>query len=92
MREASVASGDGEWVYGIGRAGFNDGVVYRWSQATGVQPCPADLDGNGEVGGSGLAALLSAWGSFGGSADLDGDGAIGAPDLAALLSAWGACP
>jgi uncharacterized membrane protein len=192
MSEAGVVSGNGQWVYGIGRAGFNNGVVYRWSQATGVQPlganpsgtatgypvaanhdgtkvlcffgaigsagaylwtaesgyvsiatlaaqagveipegwqlsqvlgmsedaltivgtaygpngsspfvldlresaqpCPADLDGNDEVGASDLAALLSAWGSFGGNADLDGDGAVGAPDLAVLLSAWGACP
>jgi uncharacterized membrane protein len=54
-------------------------------------PCPADLNGDGEVGAADLAALLSAWGGAAGSADLDGDGAVGASDLAALLSAWGAC-
>ena len=192
MSEAGVVSGNGQWVYGIGRNGFNGGNVYRWSQATGVQalgtspvpgqigypvaanhdgtkvlcffgalggagsylwsqengfvsvaalaaqagvtippgwqlnqvlgmsedaltivgtafgpngtspfildlrpssqPCPADLDGNGEVGAPDLAVVLSAWGSFGGPADLNGDGAVGAQDLAVLLSAWGACP
>jgi hypothetical protein len=56
------------------------------------QPCPADLDGNREVGAPDLAVVLSAWDSFGGPADLNGDGAVGAQDLAVLLSAWGACP
>jgi hypothetical protein len=55
-------------------------------------PCPADLDGDGAVGASDIAALLSAWGALGGAADINGDGEVGAPDLAALLSAWGACP
>ena len=57
-----------------------------------AQPCPADLDGNREVGAPDLAVVLSAWDSFGGPADLNGDGAVGAQDLAVLLSAWGACP
>jgi uncharacterized membrane protein len=37
MSEAGVVSGNGQWVYGIGRSGFNSANVYRWSQATGVQ-------------------------------------------------------
>ncbi len=53
--------------------------------------CPADIDGDGSVGATDLAALLGAWGSTG-SADIDGDGSVGAQDLAALLAAWGACP
>lgn len=193
MSEANAVSGDGHWVYGIGRAGYSNGNVWRWSQATGVQPlgtspvpgavgygvaanydgskvlcffgalgssgsflwtqedgyvpistlaeqagvtipdgwtlnlvlgmspdaktivgtafgppplmspfvldlrssqqpCPADLNGDGQVGSQDIAVLLSGWGSAGGSADLDGDGVVGSPDLAALLSAWGACP
>ncbi len=51
-----------------------------------------DLDGDGSVGPTDLAVLLSAWGSKwgskGGDADLDGDGIVGATDLARLLSAW----
>ncbi len=52
--------------------------------------CPADLDGDGDVGASDLAALLSAWGTA--NADLDGDGDTGASDIAIVLSSWGACP
>ena len=47
-----------------------------------------DLDGDGGVGATDLAILLSAWGSKGGNADLDGDGIVGATDLARLLAAW----
>lgn len=54
-------------------------------------PCAGDLDGNGEVGATDLAALLAAWGSSG-AADLDGDGSVGSPDIALLLGAWGTCP
>jgi hypothetical protein len=53
--------------------------------------CPADLSGDGAVGGPDLAALLSNWGGPGPS-DLDGDGLTDATDLAALLAAWGDCP
>ena len=61
------------------------------SAGGGGNPCPADLDGNGEVGAADLAALLGAWGATSGSADLDGNGDVGAADLAALLGAWGPC-
>lgn len=54
-------------------------------------PCPADLDGDGLVGASDLAALLGSWGSPGGTADLNGDGAVNASDLAGLLGGWGPC-
>ena len=54
--------------------------------------CPADLDGNGEVGASDIASLLSQWGAFGGSADLNGDNEVGAQDIAIMLGAWGPCP
>ncbi len=49
---------------------------------------PADLDGDGTVGGADLAVLLAAWGQPG-PADLDGDGTVGGADLALLLAAWG---
>ncbi len=49
----------------------------------------ADLDGDGAVGGSDLALLLSAFATTGGSADLDGDGVVGGGDLSLLLAAWG---
>jgi len=56
-----------------------------------TNPCPEDLDGNGSVGSSDLAALLNAWGTNNATADLDGDGTVGSTDLAAILNAWGAC-
>lgn len=55
-----------------------------------IKPCPADLDGDGQVGASDLASLLGAWG-VSGPADLDGDGSVGSSDLASLLGAWGPC-
>lgn len=50
---------------------------------------PADLDGDGTVGGGDLGILLGAWGSTNSPADLDGDGVVGGGDLGILLGAWG---
>ena len=52
-------------------------------------PCPADFDGNGSVGGADLGLMLAAWG--GPNGDLDGDGTTSGSDLGLLLSAWGNC-
>ena len=52
--------------------------------------CPADVNGDGLVDSSDLAALLGSWGSP--KNDIDGDGVVGSSDLAALLSGWGTCP
>lgn len=55
--------------------------------------CPADINGDGQVGGSDLAQLLGAWGSCGSCPmDLDGDDIVAGPDLAILLGGWGSCP
>ncbi len=55
-------------------------------------PCPADLDGDGMVGGSDLATMLGSWGRCKACpSDLDGDGMVGGSDLATLLGSWGAC-
>jgi hypothetical protein len=55
--------------------------------------CPADLDGDGDVGAFDLANLLGNWGpNVGHPADLTGDGSVGAEDLAILLGSWGPCP
>jgi hypothetical protein len=53
-------------------------------------PCPADLNGDGVVGGADLGALLSGWGSAGG--DINDSGDTDGADLGILLSAWGNCP
>ncbi|MBL9120312.1 MAG: hypothetical protein JNL80_10415 [Phycisphaerae bacterium] len=49
---------------------------------------PADLNGDGTVGGADLAILLGAWGSADPNADLNADGVVNGADLALLLGAW----
>ncbi len=48
---------------------------------------PGDINGDGFVNGSDLAALLANWGMPGVS-DINGDGTTNGVDLAALLAAW----
>jgi hypothetical protein len=55
-----------------------------------VPQCPADLDGDGLVGGGDLGILLGAWGSV--DADLNDDGIVDGNDLGIMLGAWGNCP
>ena len=55
--------------------------------------CPADLDGDAEVGILDLLLLLAAWGTDpGGPPDFDGDGSVGITDFLELLANWGPCP
>lgn len=65
------------------------------ASATGepvAPPCPADINGDGEVNGQDLGILLSAWGASAPSpADLNGDGTVDATDLATMLALWGPC-
>jgi hypothetical protein len=53
--------------------------------------CPADVDGDGEVGMQDLLVVLKSWNESGGPADVNGDGVVGVEDLLALLASWGAC-
>jgi len=67
-------------------------AVYE-GEAPSVDPqaCPmlGDLDGDGAIGASDVAALLAAWGEcVGCPADLDGDGRVDARDLSILLAEW----
>ena len=52
--------------------------------------CPADIDGDGQVGGADLGTLLSTWGTNG-AGDINGDGVVNGADLGTLLSSWGPC-
>ena len=54
-------------------------------------PCPWDLDGNGDVGVSDFLQLLAVWGQTGVPADFDGGG-VGVSDFLILLANWGPCP
>lgn len=65
-------------------------TIYLTSVTAVAQICPADLNGDGAVNASDLAALLGAWGGPG-PADLNNDGAVNSGDLAAMLGAWGPC-
>lgn len=56
-----------------------------------VAPCPADLNGDGEVGPGDLAILVGQWGSDD-IGDIDGSGDTGPGDLAVLIGSWGPCP
>lgn len=61
----------------------------------GGTPCPEDIDGDGVVGLSDLAALLAAYGTTVGDpdykrrVDLNNDGVVDLSDLAALLARYG---
>ena len=57
---------------------------------TALSGCPADLDGDGIIGGSDLSRLLTQWG-VSGEGDLNSDGVVNGSDLTLLLSSWGAC-
>jgi formylglycine-generating enzyme required for sulfatase activity len=56
--------------------------------------CPADVNHDHIVDGTDLTAILSTWGTNGGSAggDINGDGTVNGLDLAFVLSGWGGCP
>jgi T5SS/PEP-CTERM-associated repeat protein len=57
-----------------------------------LKSCPADIDGNSEVGFQDLLLLLLAWGPCAGCPeDIDGSGAVDFQDLLLLLDAWGLC-
>jgi formylglycine-generating enzyme required for sulfatase activity len=56
--------------------------------------CLGDIDASGQVDGSDMSFVLSAWGTPGqGSydSDLNNDGLVSGEDLTLLLSAWGPC-
>jgi len=75
-------------VYYIAVGGF-DSLVAGPLHVLIEQPTnPADLDGDGAVGGADLAMLLGNWNGTG-TGDIDGNGAVGGADLALLLGAWG---
>jgi hypothetical protein len=64
-----------------------------WAGAAEEPFCFGDLDGDGVIGLSDLAQLLSNYGETSGMAyedgDLDGDGDVDLADLAALLGVYG---
>jgi hypothetical protein len=58
-----------------------------------ICPCPADIDGSGDVGPDDLLDVLSNWGPCPGCPeDIDGSGAVDFQDLLIVLTSWGTCP
>lgn len=60
----------------------------------GAVPCPADTDGDGDVGILDFLDVLAHWGPCEAPCPTDviPDGDVGINDLLALLAAWGPCP
>jgi len=90
---AGVFAGTQYWIRVGGTAGATGTGTLNIVCTPAADPCPADLDGSGDVGFNDLLELLAAWGSCGGcDADLDGNGAVDFNDLLIVLADWGACP
>ena len=70
MSEAGAVSGNGQWVYGIGRSSFYGGAAWRWSAETGVQaitPAPATANGYVVAANNDGSKVLTFYGMMGGS-------------------------
>lgn len=58
-----------------------------------LQPCPADIDDDGQISVTDLLAVINNWGGGAGNpADVNGDDIVDVQDLLAVINAWGACP
>jgi hypothetical protein len=57
----------------------------------GLEPCPADVDGNSNVDIADLLAVIAAWGTNNAAADVNNDGTVNITDLLAVIAAWGKC-
>ncbi|MCP3905007.1 MAG: hypothetical protein GY715_15395 [Planctomycetes bacterium] len=75
---------------GGGATGSGLGVVFDLACAP---PCPADLDGSGDVGFGDILAVIGAWGPCGAPCpeDLSGNGNVDFADILAIIAAWGPC-
>jgi hypothetical protein len=85
----SYETGNNAWAF----SGWNLDDIEIWGVPPSEPDCPADINGDGEVGVLDFLDLLAAWGpNAGHPADLDGDGEVGVLDFLELLAAWGPCP
>src|SRR5690606_15342049 len=72
-------------VRAVGAGGETPGVPGVMSFRTRMR---TDLNGDGAVGATDLATLLSGWGPHRGAGDVNGDGVVDAIDLSLLLGDW----
>jgi hypothetical protein len=84
-------NGGGQLVIRAGDSVNSTYAVARIQIGEPSSSCPADLNGDGNVGGVDLSNLLAQWGTAG-SADINDDGTVDAVDLSSVLAAWGECP
>ena len=77
----------GDW------AGTEGSCIAESCLACSEDACPADIDGDGQVGGVDLGFMLGYWGCSGAdcAGDLNSDGSVDGADLTIILAAWGAC-
>jgi phosphodiesterase/alkaline phosphatase D-like protein len=59
--------------------------------AAPTAPCTGDVNGDSEVNGFDLGAVVGAWGAARGPEDVNGDGSVDGQDLGVVLSGWGRC-
>ena len=69
-------------------------AIFSLAFSSNLLACPADLNGDGNIGFSDLTTILGGWGPCDGicPADINGDGNVGFSDLTTVLGAWGLCP
>lgn len=99
---ALLPTGSG-WLLGPASAISNAGHIVGWGMHNGLPraylltpACPGDIDGDGAIGLSDVAAIINCWSlpaACNPSADLDGDGLVGLSDIGVVIQNWGtACP
>ncbi len=90
-RRCDVPSGIGTPENPVASVAANGGYTVAVLEAPTNPPCPADLDGDGEVRGSDFGRLFIGWGDCSDCA-ADLDGVVGGSDLGLMSIAWGDCP
>ena len=87
LRAFDIASGNSEILFNGG-----SGDSFRFIESFVIPAaCTGDVNGDGSVNASDLAAVLASWGTSSAAADVDGSGLVDGADLAAMLAAWGPC-
>lgn len=85
-----TASDEGADTQSVVEAGV-DAIMVSAVDCDDVNPCPADVNGDGVVNINDLLGAIADWGLSDSPADLNGDGTVNIADLLAMIGAWGAC-
>jgi hypothetical protein len=57
-----------------------------------TDPCPSDVNSDGETNVQDFLLVLAEWGQTGGPADINKDGIVNVADFLQMLGEWGPCP